>query len=335
LAGAAINTALCLAVLGLLLGGMEVYIRATQPIAAAYDYAACCDYVLSPDQSFRFRKRQFDTQVTVNRMGLRGPVPTLGARERILVLGDSFAFGYGVQDDESFPARLGPLLAQKRGEPVAIINTGHSGYDTRREFAYLKAHGERFRPTVIVVAFVLNDVLSNSGRFWFNAVPDGWLRYFPLRATANFLSYLIRSPEELLFKLGLNDDYDYAGRDALTCLDPGGCAEDWRITYDYLHDLVRAARAMGARPLLVHVPLHEEVAPAGGAVYDSAGAEKRLVSFGQSADVPVVRLRDALHSRDYFPIDGHWTASGHRRAAKRIADAISLQPSDGDDPAAR
>jgi lysophospholipase L1-like esterase len=319
LAGGLVNAALCLFVLALLFGAMEIFIRMTQPIAAAYDYAPCCDYVLTPGQTFRFSKRQFDTRITVNRMGLRGPLPDLTVPRRILILGDSFAFGYGVQDDESFPA----LLQARLGASAAVVNAGHSGYDTRRELGYLGAYGERFRPTTVIVAFVLNDVLSNPGKVWFNAVPDGWLRYFPLRATANFLSYLIRNPQELFFKLGLNDDYDYTSRDALACLRPDGCTEDWRITERYLRDIAAAARKAGARPLIVHVPVKEEIAPTPGVAYDPAGAERRLKAFGAAEGVPVVALRDALREVDYFPVDGHWTPEGHRRAAARIAAALN------------
>jgi hypothetical protein len=311
-----INSALFFGVSAFLLCLLEAFIWITQPIAIAYEYAECCDYRLAPNQDFHFSKDEFDTRIRINALGLRGSLPNLDLQNRLLVLGDSFAFGYGVNDDEAFPALIGHRL----GPNVAVINSGHSGYDTRREAAFLKEEGPRFNPTLIVVTFVLNDVPSNSGKFWFNAIPDGWLRYFPLRGTANFLSYLFRNPEELLFKLGLNDSFRYTS--ALSCLQDGECADDWTVTDRMLSDIVRQGREMGAKLLFVHIPTLEEVR---GDVErgDPAYAEKKLRGFAQKNGVGFVGMRNALSPSDYFPTDGHWTPSGHVKAADRISEALS------------
>jgi hypothetical protein len=77
----------------------------------------------------------------------------------------------------------------------------------RREFNWLKERGDRLKLNTIIVGFVLNDVLSNSGDFFFSPIPLGPLKYLPFEATASALSYAIRNPEHLLFKLGLKQSY--------------------------------------------------------------------------------------------------------------------------------
>ena len=317
------NGLLCLGVFVVLFCLLELYIRQTQPIALAYNYADCCDYVLKPNQKFSFSKKEFDSDISINGLGLRGQPPDLDKPLRILILGDSFAFGFGVNDDESFPARLEQLLRKPHQVAATVINAGHSGYDTRRELGFLQTYGPHFSPNIVLIAFVLNDVLSNSGKLWFNAIPDGWLRYFPLRGTATFLSYLIRNPSELMFKLGFNDDYPYTGNDALECLRSNGCTEDWQVTELFLKQIVISTRSMNANPVFVHIPVKEEILQKRGvAPYDLDGAEKRLQHLSNILSVPMITLRNHIRAEDYYPLDSHWTAANHERAAAKVAKSL-------------
>ena len=83
------------------------------------------------------------------------------------------------------------------------------------------------------------------------------LSYFPFRASANFLSYLVRNPAELFYKLGLNDDFAYV--DQIDCLRPGKCGRGWAATERYLTEIRREASEYGACLVFVHVPLKDEL----------------------------------------------------------------------------
>ena len=68
-------------------------------------------------------------QIQINSQGFRGPDAwTWGARKRILVLGDSFAFGPGVNVRERFDA----VLVRQR-PAWSIVNLGIMGYGTDQE----------------------------------------------------------------------------------------------------------------------------------------------------------------------------------------------------------
>lgn len=66
----------------------------------------------------------------INAIGLRGPVPTAmpGERPRILFLGDSSAFGFGVPDAETFWYLASEALD---AEPVVAAAPGYSSYHSR------------------------------------------------------------------------------------------------------------------------------------------------------------------------------------------------------------
>lgn len=54
------------------------------------------------------------------------PTPAAPAAPRVLFLGDSLTAGFGLGQDEAFPARVGELMAA-RGMPIAVVNGGVSG----------------------------------------------------------------------------------------------------------------------------------------------------------------------------------------------------------------
>src|SRR6478736_1227061 len=64
----------------------------------------------------------------VNIWGYRGPIVRAKQRgeHRLVVLGGSTAFGYGVDWDQAFPAQLEDALRplSKNGAPVIVVNLG-------------------------------------------------------------------------------------------------------------------------------------------------------------------------------------------------------------------
>ena len=86
-------------------------------------------YALRPDWAGSLESADFHVAVHTNALAARGrPQDSAKARgqQRLLVLGDSFAFGWGVADDESFPAQLERSWrdAGRRGVRVLVALTG-------------------------------------------------------------------------------------------------------------------------------------------------------------------------------------------------------------------
>jgi len=103
----------------------------------------------------------WESDVHVNSLGFRGDevaaTPAPGTN-RILALGDSTTFGYGVGAEEAWPAVLERLLAQAPGAPpVEVLNLGIPGYDTLNEAARLAGRGLALDPDLALVGYCLND----------------------------------------------------------------------------------------------------------------------------------------------------------------------------------
>lgn len=66
-----------------------------------------------PDISLSYTAPEFDMQIRANADGLRGgPVSPSADIATILVIGDSFTFGWGVAEDQRYSEAMGRLIAQ-------------------------------------------------------------------------------------------------------------------------------------------------------------------------------------------------------------------------------
>ena len=89
--------------------------------------------------------------VSVNARGYRGrelALPSTDDRTRVVVLGDSIAFGLGVSDDETFSSRL-----DARDNGIEVANLAVQGYGPGQELLVLSHEALRYEPDVVVLAF--------------------------------------------------------------------------------------------------------------------------------------------------------------------------------------
>jgi len=164
LAPAATRAALAGLALGLPLFVLE---RAARP------FVERLTTLFEPDAELGWRHRPgaadtyWGEPVRLNAHGQRGPERSperTPGTTRVLVLGDSVAFGLLVADDaDTYPARLEVELAARLGRPVECLNTGVAGWSTRQERLFLAREGARWRPDLVLLALVLNDVTEPSG----------------------------------------------------------------------------------------------------------------------------------------------------------------------------
>ncbi len=99
-------------------------------------------------------------EYTINAQGHRGPVMPVSnhyPRPNVVVLGDSFTFGYGIADGEDYPAQLRRLLADRYG----VVNLGVGGWGLTQELRRYYELGRLYEPRVVVLQFTGNDPNDN------------------------------------------------------------------------------------------------------------------------------------------------------------------------------
>ncbi|MCD4785709.1 MAG: hypothetical protein K8T10_17950 [Candidatus Eremiobacteraeota bacterium] len=98
----------------------------------------------------------FTCKLKVNGHGFRGdevskkkPADTF----RIMILGDSSAFGYGVNQNEVFANVLGEKLGRKyRERKIEVINAAVPGYTTFSTLIFFRGKGVGFDPDAIIIS---------------------------------------------------------------------------------------------------------------------------------------------------------------------------------------
>jgi len=132
-------------------------------------YASPGLYVVDPKVGHRMKPglrgvlgnfAEFTTQVRVNQLGIRGPEigPSRPGVRRVLVLGDSFTFGMGVEEQDAFPAQIAAELG-RRGVHSEGINAGIGGYGVPDEVRWFEQYGREIHPDVLVLGiFTGNDL---------------------------------------------------------------------------------------------------------------------------------------------------------------------------------
>jgi hypothetical protein len=86
---------------------------------------------------------------------------------RVLFLGDSFTYGIGVNDDQTFPAQVekdlrADLLA------VEVMNAGAPGKGTDYALKCFQTVGRKFHPDLTVLGFFCNDFQDNARGEYYN-----------------------------------------------------------------------------------------------------------------------------------------------------------------------
>lgn len=121
-------------------------------------YDAQLGWAHEPGQEGIFETPQFRTVVRINEKGLRDREHSYKRQndsKRILVLGDSFAWGYGVEEQQRFSQLLEPSLG------VEVINAGVSGYSTDQELLWYRNEGIKYDADLVILVLAGNDVGDN------------------------------------------------------------------------------------------------------------------------------------------------------------------------------
>jgi len=135
-------------------------------------------YLDDPDVGKRMRPGwsgdEFEAPVAINSKGLRNPdIPYEKPANtyRILALGDSWTFGFRMNEPDAYPRQLERILqadAAKRGDKrkIEVINAGVVGYSTDQEAAYLAVEGWKYQPDLVLLNYYpVNDTHNKLAKY--------------------------------------------------------------------------------------------------------------------------------------------------------------------------
>lgn len=299
-------------------------------------------YAYAPFVDTRFRREgEFDIAFATNREGLRddeiGPKTT----RRVVLLGDSFASGYGVDRGEMFADLLEQDLK------IDVVNAAVGGYEIIHQVRYYESRGRHYDADVVLYALYLANDLSRNDQW--RETDDGALvpvdRRWPIREVRG--SKLLVLFEHVLYRQRVRRDdareewepFD----DYLRICERTASSEtrrQWQLVEDLLERLDDLVIASDAR--LVIAPFSHRTAndPSARARYlehhpaflthhDFAVLAARVTEITGRLGIDRIDLDAAIadhYARGgeplYFPRDGHWNAAGHRVASAALAGPL-------------
>lgn len=290
-----------------------------------------------------FASWEYEHGFTHTAQGLRGRVvfgaePAAGIEKRVLFLGDSFTYGIGSEDDETFVALLD--AAWPRAE---VANGGVNGYGTREALAFLDRFGAAFRPDLTVLVFFWNDLEDNVGRTKPEFRLDDSGRVVRVDPVAGAPVPLAELPaadvtrERSHFPLYLHQlvkaaarglRYRTTGIRPRRIRTPEQAAEAWTVTERLLGLLARRAAEIGTRLVVTSVPDHNQVDPEARIENIEPlnfEVQDRLAQVCAAAGVPCLDFRAAMKAhfertgeRLYYYADRHLTPAGNRVFARHL-----------------
>jgi lysophospholipase L1-like esterase len=297
-------------------------------------------YVLSPNQ----KGWVDDGFVTTNSRGFRGrevDIPKPSGRLRIVALGDSVTFGWGVNDADTFCSQLEhDLRTQHPGVDLEVVNLGVPGYATRQEVALLKRSLRELQPDVVLVGFYTNDLpdtLDDQGAgrsgtrieaaedrgagqiLHMNPAPSSWLERQARRSRA---VYTASHGLKALIHHGEGKPGSSMEVDLLEGRSSGDLEAAWTKVSAQLQDLQAAATEFHFSAGIVVLPPREQVF----GLYPNSEYQKRIRSLADRLGLFVIDPLPSLVASSlrkpslFIPYDrNHPSPAGHRLIAQSIA----------------
>jgi hypothetical protein len=259
-----------------------------------------------------------------------------GAAYRVLLLGDSFTYGVGVNDDQTFAHYLQENFTAKK-LAVEVINAGNPGKGTDYELRLLKTWGSKIKPDLVVLCFFLNDFFDNAEGQYYRLGSQGELvpqsphsleakkaRVENLPVISWLLSW---SQAANLVKVSLINFIQGPNKGPKLDYPVAAPESHQELTRVILRQVAETARSLGSDVLFFYLPDATQVSRYRKTGVSSA-YEKDFLELVRSLGEEPHSLTPALAASGATigePCWQHWTPEGHYYAALEMGQYIEAR----------
>jgi len=252
--------------------------------------------------------------VTINSQGQRDYEYSLAKPPgvyRILLLGDSTTFGWGVPMGETSAKILERELNAQHVpgyQRFEVINSGVGNYDTVQEVTYYKTQGRNFHPDLVVLGYFINDP---------EPVPSQ--KNIPLIDRSYLVAYVTNRYDGVLRRLGTRPDWKAYYLSLYNDDRPG-----FQACKAALVDLAASTRSDNAKLLVALIPELHQI----NNDYPFTAAHQKIKDTLAPEHVPVLDLIDGLRNHGpeitlwVTPLDDHPNGKANALIAAQLRDAI-------------
>lgn len=308
-----------------------------------------------PNARLRWKSRDFDVEVVTNSSGLREPFEVRDDNVAIAFFGDSFTFGHGVDVSSRYTSIVAEALRLPRQQQVvsySLIN----GFQPEH-YAYFFAHRRNLRPQWAVVGLYLgNDFGADiEETVWGDGqvtpqlpfrriLPGGQMGLNPdiyrwpfstLVNYSEFVRLLIKVVGKTHWRRHLFTDVSVVPNEPNPIrIELGQFDVDNSRTMRGVRTLNAEINRRGGRLLVMVIPqnyffsetrphIHPSLANHLKSVREGPNLKKAVVESCSRLSLNCVDPSTVLTADDYFIHDGHWTAAGHHKIGRWLADKLA------------
>jgi hypothetical protein len=293
----------------------------------------------------------FTFRYSNNSLGWRGSReyrPEKSASYRVLVLGDSFTYGIGVNDDQTFAARMENHLAAEHLD-VEVMNAGCPGKGTDYALKVFQRLGRKFHPDLTVLCFFCNDFQDNERGEYYNIGKSGDLVVNPQNCHRGGVKTVLAHLPGYNWLISWSQAANLVKQAGVQWLVQGatpGKAEpapglvvsyqrdaegyanqaNTQITAIYLEQLQAAVQQAGGALMICYIPISQEVNEfrrTQRVSADEAAVGRLAAALGlQFWSLPPLLARAGQPLERFYYQEGHWTAAAHELAAQYLSGPV-------------
>lgn len=352
--GMVLNLLVFVAASFLVAGAMEADLRVFKPQitvertpAGWYRKHPALPFCQSPGFEGVLETREFKVRFATNSLGLRDDeiadkVPDMF---RILVLGDSFVWGFGAGQEDTYPSALERILAGDfPGKKMDVVNAGVCRYYPELEKTLFDVIVDEVKPDLVIQNVLPNDVWDEmAGRDAVTVSRDGRLvsggkatvrikRILGMRIPVPFsLGDFLRSNSHLYTFI--------ADRIALLSARgnaPAGAGEEnessryaaaMKGVFDDVSELADRCASDGIEYLLVLIPQKDRFEAKGARADFYERFERTMMESAAKRGIACFNAYSALAASPdakelYWRFDGHFRPKGYARLAESVAEVL-------------
>lgn len=229
---------------------------------------------------------------------------------RIVGLGDSVTYGFGVNIEETYLKVLEAKLSKNTKKKVEVINAAFPGWSIAQELLFLKTQGIEYKPDFIIIGFVDDDIFRNQE--YYNTamsldsqdvakkevqktpLDKSWIQNF-LLAKTKFYPFILSKIKYLRNRNFLDFSLNQ--------------------TKNLFKELNKFCQKNKIKYLVAVIPLREK----------ESKINNLMVEFFKDNEMPYLDLRENFLKREgelYLVKDNHPNAEGHKLVANGIYDYL-------------
>jgi lysophospholipase L1-like esterase len=268
-------------------------------------------------------KRTFPYRTNAHGLRDRDRPGKLPGTKRVLVMGDSYTWGYAVAEEEAYPQAAERLL-EERGRPdIEVINGGIPDYNSRQERQLLAQLMPIYRPDAVFLAYVVNDAEPPTAM---PVPPEETYRHARSWFLADWADHLNRHVFRRRF---LPSAKDNVGSTYLDGFEEGSVK--WRDSREAIREMRDLSAAVGIPFTVLILP---DVTQNLDDRYAWRPIHDAVTRWGRELNIPTFDLLDEFRGRDHqtlvVPWDGHPNADAHKEIATFLVGRILEQLPEAD-----